>query len=76
MAGNSLDVYENVIEGENFDKRIAYLKVDGTIQDIGSSTLWQPVAYDHQFFLEQLDNILYDESIQGVVLSVNSPVVV
>ena len=36
MAGNSLDVYENVIEGENFDKRIAYLKVDGTIQDIGS----------------------------------------
>ncbi len=75
MAGNSLDVYENVIEGgENFDKRIAYLKVDGTIQDIGSSTLWQPVAYDHQFFLEQLDNILYDETIQGgVVLSVNSP---
>lgn len=73
MAGNSLDVYENVIEGDNFDKRIAYLKVDGTIQDIGSSTLWQPVAYDHQFFLEQLDNILYDESIQGVVLSVNSP---
>ena len=35
--------------------------------------MWQPVAYDHQFFLEQLDNILYDESIQGVVLSVNSP---
>ncbi|WP_107923387.1 signal peptide peptidase SppA [Lysinibacillus parviboronicapiens] len=73
MAGNNLEVFETVIEGEDYNKRIAYLKVDGTIQDIGSSSLWQPVAYDHQFFLEQLDNILYDETVQAVVLSVNSP---
>lgn len=73
MAGNSLGVYETVLEGDDFEKRIAYLKVDGAIQDVGSSTVWQEVAYDHQFFLEQLDNILHDESIQAVVLSVNSP---
>ncbi|QDP99774.1 signal peptide peptidase SppA [Lysinibacillus fusiformis] len=73
MAGNNLEVFETVIEGEDYNKRIAYLKVDGTIQDIGSSSLWQPVAYDHQFFLEQLDNILYDETVQAIVLSVNSP---
>jgi len=73
MAGNDLSVMETVIENGNMDKRIAYLKIDGAIQDIGSSSLWQPVAYDHQFFLEQLDNILNDDSIQGIVLSVNSP---
>lgn len=73
MAGDNLSVMETVIENGNIDKRIAYLKIDGAIQDIGSSSLWQPVAYDHQFFLGQLDNILNDDSIQGIVLSVNSP---
>ncbi|MDM5229890.1 signal peptide peptidase SppA [Lysinibacillus pakistanensis] len=73
MAGDNLSVMETVIENGNMDKRIAYLKIDGAIQDIGSSSLWQPVAYDHQFFLGQLDNILNDDSIQGIVLSVNSP---
>jgi len=73
MVGDNLSVMETVIENGNIDKRIAYLKIDGAIQDIGSSSLWQPVAYDHQFFLGQLDNILNDDSIQGIVLSVNSP---
>lgn len=72
MAGNN-EVYENVIEGDDFEKRIAYLKVDGAIQDVGPSTVWQQVPYDHQFFLEQLDNVLNDETVQAVVLSVNSP---
>ena len=73
MAGDSLDVHETVLEGDNFEKRIAQLTVDGTIQDVGSGTAWQQVAYDHQFFLEQLDNVLNDETVQAVVLSVNSP---
>lgn len=73
MAGNSLDVYETVLEGDNFKKRIAYLTVDGTIQDVGSGSAWQQVSYDHQFFLEQLENVLTDDTVQAVVLSVNSP---
>ncbi len=73
MAGNELSVMETVIENGDFNKRIAYLTVDGTIQDVGSSTLWQPVGYDHKFFLQQLDNILNDDSVQGIVLNVNSP---
>lgn len=73
MAGKNLDVYETIIEGEDQTKRIAYLKVDGTIQDVGSNTLWQSVSYDHQFFLNQLDNILADDTVQGIVLSVNTP---
>lgn len=73
MTGDHLDVYETVVEGGNFEKRIAHLTLDGTIQDVGSSTVWQQVAYDHQFFLGQLNNILNDETVQAVVLSVNTP---
>ena len=73
MTSNTLDVYETVVEGGNFNKRIAHLTLDGTIQDVGSSTVWQQVAYDHQFFLGQLDNILNDETVQAVLLSVNTP---
>ncbi|RHW33494.1 signal peptide peptidase SppA [Lysinibacillus yapensis] len=64
---------ENVVEDGDFDQRIALLSVDGVIQDVGSSTPFTPVSYDHQNFLSQLDNILNDESIKGVVLYVNSP---
>ncbi|KOS67639.1 hypothetical protein AEA09_03100 [Lysinibacillus contaminans] len=73
MEGNNLDVYETVVESGNFDKRIAHLTLDGTIQDVGSGTVWQQVAYDHQFFLGQLENILNDETVQAVILSVNTP---
>lgn len=73
MEGNNLEVYETVIENGNVEKRIAHLTLDGTIQDVGSSTVWQQVTYDHQFFLGQLDTILTDETVQAVVLSVNTP---
>ena len=73
IEGNNLEVYETVIENGNMEKRIAHLTLDGTIQDVGSSTVWQQVAYDHQFFLEQLDHILTDKTVQAVVLSVNTP---
>lgn len=64
---------ETVVEEGSYDERIALLSVDGTIQDVGSSTPFTPVSYDHQNFLSQLDNILNDQSIKGIVLYVNSP---
>lgn len=73
MEGNNLEVYETVIENGNVEKRIAHLTLDGTIQDVGSSSVWQQVTYDHQFFLGQLDRILKDKTVQAVVLSVNTP---
>lgn len=73
MEGNNVELYETVIENGNFEKRIAHLTLDGTIQDVGSSTSWKQVDYDHQYFLGQLDAILKDETIQAVVLSVNTP---
>ncbi|MFJ8237192.1 signal peptide peptidase SppA [Ureibacillus sp. NPDC094379] len=67
------EVLETVVEPGDFDKRIALITVNGVIQDVGSSSPFTGVEYDHQLMLTQLENILYDESIQGIVLSVNSP---
>ena len=64
---------EVVLEGDDFDNRIALLTVEGTIQDVGSGTYFEEVEYDHQAFLSNLDTILNDETIKGVVLYVNSP---
>ena len=66
-------LYENVVEPGDFTNRIAHLTVNGVIQDVGEPELWETVEYNHQGFLEQLDAILTDETIKGIVLSVNSP---
>lgn len=68
-----LEKNEVVLEEGNVDKRIAYLQVDGTIQDVGSSSVWETLAYDHQAFLNQLEYILNDKTVAGIVLMVNSP---
>lgn len=68
-----MEVLETVVEPGDWDKRIALLTVDGVIQDVGSSTPWTQVSYDHQNFLKTLDQILEDESVQAIVLAVNSP---
>ncbi|MFP3917027.1 signal peptide peptidase SppA [Lysinibacillus telephonicus] len=73
LISTETEMFETVLEPGDFDQRIALLSVDGTIQDIGSSTAWSTVEYDHQAFLAQLENILYDDTIQAVVLEVNSP---
>lgn len=67
------DISETVVESGDWDKRIVHLTVDGVIQDIGTSTPWAAVSYDHKNFLKSLDQILQDETVQGIVLSVNSP---
>ncbi|MDW0118485.1 signal peptide peptidase SppA [Sporosarcina thermotolerans] len=63
---------EKVIEqGTNRD-RIAVLKLDGVIQDVGSS-IFATTGYNHQFFMSQLNDVLNDQSVKGVILSVNTP---
>lgn len=64
---------ETVVEPGSLNERIALLKVDGVIQDVGSSTPWSTVGYDHQMFLASLEQILEDDTVKGVVLSVDSP---
>lgn len=73
LMSTEQEVSEIVLEPGDFNKRIALLSVDGTIQDVGSSTPWTTVEYDHQNFLAQLEAILNDDSVQAVVLAVDSP---
>lgn len=73
LMSTDLEMTENVVESGDYKKRIALLSVTGTIQDIGSGSVWAPLEYDHQFFLSQLDSILEDKTVKAVVLHVDSP---
>lgn len=74
-AINISDSYDQTIIDEgNPTKKIAVLTVNGTIQDTGNSaSLFSSDAYDHQFFMEQLNDVLKDPQVKGVLLKVNSP---
>lgn len=74
MMATSSGYDEMVLEEGKGSDRIAVLTLDGVIQDLGGSTsIFQPEGYNHQFFMSQLDMILEDDSVKGVVLKVNSP---
>lgn len=62
-----------VIESGKMNEQIAVLSVDGVIQASNTSLLGGVEGYNHGHFMSQLDDILYDESIKGMVLFVNSP---
>lgn len=64
---------ENIIDGGTSKERIAVLNLDGVIQDTGSASSLFSVGYDHQFFMNQLNEIYEDPTVKGVVLAVNSP---
>lgn len=63
-----------VIKQGDMGKKVAVLTVNGTIQDTGETTsLFNSETYNHQFFIKQLDEILDDSNVKGVLLKVNSP---
>lgn len=64
----------DTIKSGNPAKKIAVLTVNGTIQDTGdSASLFSSETYNHQFFMKQLDDILDNRDVKGVLLKVNSP---
>jgi len=65
---------KTVIKGTGLDK-ILVLNVNGTIQDTGDdySSLFGTSGYQHRNFLKMIDQAAEDDSIEGVVLRVNSP---
>lgn len=73
MLGTQDFAYENVVEPGDFANRIAHLTVSGVIQDVGEPSVWETVEYNHQAFMRQLDAILADDTVQAVLLSVDSP---
>lgn len=73
LMGTESLTYESVVETGDLTNRIAHLTVDGVIQDVGEPSIWETVDYNHRQFMEQLDAVLEDDTIKGVVLSVNTP---
>ncbi|GEL05141.1 signal peptide peptidase SppA [Rummeliibacillus stabekisii] len=64
----------NVLKNGNPSKQIAVLTVNGTIQDTGESTsIFSSETYNHQYFMDQLEDIRKNKSVKGVLLKVNSP---
>jgi protease-4 len=64
----------DIIKTGNPANKIAVLTVNGTIQDTGEgASLLNSGTYNHQFFMNQLDEILDNHQVKGVLLKVNSP---
>lgn len=74
LMNTSGELARTVVEEGSNTSQIALLKVDGTIQDTGETSVFSSSAgYNHQQFLKQLDDIKKDTRVKGVVLYVNSP---
>ncbi len=64
----------NVLKNGNPSKQIAVLTVNGTIQDTGENTsIFSSETYNHQYFMDQLEDIRKNKNVKGVLLKVNSP---
>ncbi|MEK6189492.1 MAG: signal peptide peptidase SppA [Carnobacterium alterfunditum] len=66
-------VEESLLKAGNSSKRIVVLSVDGTILAGQSASLTGDSGYDHDGFLQQLEQVLIDDTIKGIILSVDSP---
>ncbi|MBP3040388.1 signal peptide peptidase SppA [Bacillaceae bacterium Marseille-Q3522] len=65
---------EEVIADGDENYRIAVLDVNGVIQDTGESTdIFGSTGYNHQLFLSELEQAKNDETVQGIIIRVNSP---
>ncbi|MEW9110259.1 MAG: signal peptide peptidase SppA [Cytobacillus gottheilii] len=65
---------EEVIEEGNAMNKIAVLNLNGTIQDTGEAgSLLGATGYNHQSFMKKLDFVKEDNSVEGIILRVNTP---
>ncbi|MGM7691121.1 signal peptide peptidase SppA [Staphylococcus saprophyticus] len=64
---------EKVEKEGNSSKRIAHLTLNGEITEGTGGGLFGGEGYNHEAFLKQLDNVKKDDSIKGVLLTVNTP---
>ncbi len=65
-------ITETVIEAGNSDSRILELTLDGAII-AQTSNGFGGKAYDHSFFLKQLDLVKADDTIKAIIFVVNTP---
>ncbi len=52
---------------------VGVVRVEGTIQDVGSSSAFTTVSYDHQGTLNYIDEMMDSSLNKGIILVVNSP---
>ncbi len=52
---------------------IGIVRVEGTIMDAGSSTMFETVGYDHQATLNYIDDLMNSDYNEGILLYVDSP---
>ncbi|SDI78451.1 signal peptide peptidase SppA [Natribacillus halophilus] len=65
--------YVEEIEETGTDGRIVVLELEGAIQDLGEDNPFAPVDYNHQQFLDMLDGAMEDQTVDGIVIEVDSP---
>lgn len=65
--------YEEEIIEEGTGNKIAVLRLEGVIQSSVGSNILSASSYNHQRFLEMLDEAGKDNSVDGVILRVNTP---
>lgn len=53
--------------------KIAVLELEGVIQNISTSSLLNSGGYNHERFLEKLEHVGKDRSVDGIILRVNTP---
>lgn len=73
MTASGVGYNEVVVEPGTGMDRIAVLSLDGVIQDVQASPFLGTVGYNHQTFMSQLQDVLVDPTVKGVVLAVNTP---
>ncbi|SEK40542.1 signal peptide peptidase A. Serine peptidase. MEROPS family S49 [Carnobacterium iners] len=64
---------ETIVSKGNQKERIVLLEVNGAIVANQTASLLDTSGYNHTFFIEQLEAIKVDDSIKGILLSINSP---
>lgn len=74
FASSSNVFTEEVIETGSEMKKIAVLDLNGVIQDTGGATsIFQAEGYNHQAFMQMLNQVKEDSTVKAVVIKVNTP---
>lgn len=63
---------EEIIQDGDLDKRIAVLNLEGVIQS-GEESLFGPVGYQHDDFINTIHKAGEDETIKAIILKIDSP---
>lgn len=63
---------EMLIRDGDFDKKIAVVSLNGVIMDLGKPSFFDD-GYNHEAFLNNLERAFEDDSVDAIILEVDSP---